>query len=105
VGFNFINKMPPEKNPEIQPFPQKTDPMTPLPEIVPQTEPKPGKDDPSLPPPEIYPVPQPDIKPIKERDFKDECKKFIHIDETRTLRPLHIKPDRHQIPETFPFGV
>ncbi len=30
---------------------------------------------------------------------------FIFIDETKALHPLHIKPDGHQIPETFPFGV
>lgn len=30
---------------------------------------------------------------------------FIYIDETRALHPLHINPDGHQIPETFPFGV
>jgi erythromycin esterase-like protein len=30
---------------------------------------------------------------------------FIFLDETRALHPLHILPDGHQIPETFPFGV
>lgn len=30
---------------------------------------------------------------------------FIHIDKTTALHPLHIKPDGHQIPETYPFGV
>lgn len=30
---------------------------------------------------------------------------FVFIDETQALHPLHIKPDGHQIPETFPFGV
>jgi erythromycin esterase len=30
---------------------------------------------------------------------------FIYVDSTRALRPLHIKPDGHQIPETFPFGI
>jgi erythromycin esterase-like protein len=30
---------------------------------------------------------------------------FVFIDETRALNPLHIKPDGHQIPETFPFGM
>jgi erythromycin esterase-like protein len=30
---------------------------------------------------------------------------FIYLDETSALHPLHIKPDGHQIPETFPFGV
>lgn len=30
---------------------------------------------------------------------------FIYIDKTKALHPLHIRPDGHQIPETFPFGV
>ena len=30
---------------------------------------------------------------------------FIYIDETSALHPLHIKPDGHQMPETFPFGM
>ncbi len=30
---------------------------------------------------------------------------FIYLDETHALFPLHIKPDGHQIPETYPFGV
>lgn len=30
---------------------------------------------------------------------------FIFIDETKGLHPLHIKPNGHQVPETFPFGV
>jgi len=30
---------------------------------------------------------------------------FIFFDETKALHPLHIKPDGHQIPETYPFGV
>ncbi len=30
---------------------------------------------------------------------------FIYLDETRGLHPLHIKPDGHQVPETWPFGV
>lgn len=30
---------------------------------------------------------------------------FIYLDETTALHPLHIKPDGHQIPETFPFGM
>lgn len=30
---------------------------------------------------------------------------FIFIDETKALNPLHISPDGHQIPETYPFGV
>ncbi len=28
---------------------------------------------------------------------------FIYIDETNALHPLHIKPDGHKIPETYPF--
>ncbi|HEX6171628.1 MAG TPA: erythromycin esterase family protein [Chitinophagaceae bacterium] len=30
---------------------------------------------------------------------------FIYLDKTRALYPLHIQPDGHQIPETYPFGV
>jgi len=30
---------------------------------------------------------------------------FIYLDETKALNPLHIKPDGHQVPETYPFGV
>jgi erythromycin esterase-like protein len=30
---------------------------------------------------------------------------FIFLDETSALHPLHIKPDGHQMPETYPFGV
>jgi erythromycin esterase-like protein len=30
---------------------------------------------------------------------------FIYLDETSAVHPLHIKPDGHQMPETFPFGV
>ncbi|MEO9147131.1 MAG: erythromycin esterase family protein [Ginsengibacter sp.] len=30
---------------------------------------------------------------------------FIYLDETRALHPLHIQPDGHQMPETYPFGV
>lgn len=30
---------------------------------------------------------------------------FIHIDESRALHPLHIKPSGRQVPETYPFGV
>ncbi|MCF8245032.1 MAG: erythromycin esterase family protein [Saprospiraceae bacterium] len=30
---------------------------------------------------------------------------FLYLDETSALHPLHIQPDGHQIPETFPFGV
>jgi erythromycin esterase-like protein len=30
---------------------------------------------------------------------------FIYLNETRALYPLHIQPDGHQIPETYPFGV
>ncbi len=30
---------------------------------------------------------------------------FVYLDETSALHPLHIKPDGHQMPETFPFGV
>jgi len=30
---------------------------------------------------------------------------FIYLDETHAVHPLHIKPDGHQVPETYPFGV
>ncbi len=30
---------------------------------------------------------------------------FIFLDQTRALYPLHIKPDGHLVPETYPFGV
>jgi erythromycin esterase-like protein len=30
---------------------------------------------------------------------------FIYLDHTHALHPLHIEPDGHQIPETYPFGV
>jgi erythromycin esterase-like protein len=30
---------------------------------------------------------------------------FIYLDQTRALHPLHIQPDGHQMPETYPFGV
>lgn len=30
---------------------------------------------------------------------------FIYLDETSALHPLHIKPDGHLVPETYPFGV
>jgi erythromycin esterase-like protein len=30
---------------------------------------------------------------------------FIYLDHTRALHPLHIKPDGHQTPETYPFGM
>jgi erythromycin esterase-like protein len=30
---------------------------------------------------------------------------FIFINSTTPLHPLHIKPDGHQMPETYPFGV
>ena len=29
---------------------------------------------------------------------------FIYIDETHALHPLHMEPDGHQMPETYPFG-
>jgi erythromycin esterase-like protein len=30
---------------------------------------------------------------------------FLYIDQTNALHPLHIKPDGHQIPETYPFNL
>jgi erythromycin esterase-like protein len=29
---------------------------------------------------------------------------FIYLDETQALHPLHLKPDGHKTPETFPFN-
>lgn len=30
---------------------------------------------------------------------------FIYLEETTALHPLHLTPDNHQAPETYPFGV
>lgn len=30
---------------------------------------------------------------------------FVYIDETQALHPLHIKPDKDEVADTFPFGV
>lgn len=30
---------------------------------------------------------------------------FIYLDKTEALRPLHLKPKKEEIPETYPFGV
>jgi erythromycin esterase-like protein len=30
---------------------------------------------------------------------------FIYIDRTTALHPLHIQPDGHRVPETYPFGL
>jgi erythromycin esterase-like protein len=30
---------------------------------------------------------------------------FIYLDHTKAVHPLHIQPDGHQMPETYPFGV
>ena len=30
---------------------------------------------------------------------------FIYLDETMALHPLHIEPNGHLVPETYPFGV
>ena len=30
---------------------------------------------------------------------------FIFIDETKALHPMHIKPNGHKMPETYPFGL
>ena len=29
---------------------------------------------------------------------------FVYIDQTRALHPLHLKPDGHKVPETYPFA-
>jgi erythromycin esterase-like protein len=30
---------------------------------------------------------------------------FIYLDQTKALHPLHLHPESHKIPETYPFGV
>jgi erythromycin esterase-like protein len=30
---------------------------------------------------------------------------FIYVDQSQALHPLHLQPNGHQTPETFPFGV
>jgi erythromycin esterase-like protein len=30
---------------------------------------------------------------------------FVHIDETKSVFPLHLSPDGNRMPDTFPFGV
>ena len=30
---------------------------------------------------------------------------FIYLDETKALHPLHLQPEGHKTPETYPFGV
>ncbi|HVZ56338.1 MAG TPA: erythromycin esterase family protein [Chitinophagaceae bacterium] len=30
---------------------------------------------------------------------------FVYLDQTRALHPLHLEPDGHLMPETYPFGV
>lgn len=30
---------------------------------------------------------------------------LVHIDATRALHPLHLRPDKREIPDTYPFGV
>lgn len=30
---------------------------------------------------------------------------FLFLDKTRALHPLHLTPDRHKLPETYPFGL
>lgn len=30
---------------------------------------------------------------------------FVHLDQTKTLHPLHLEPHGHQVPQTYPFGV
>ena len=37
-------------------------------------------------------------------DMPNRYDYFIFFDRTKALHPLHIEPDGHQIPETFPFG-
>lgn len=35
----------------------------------------------------------------------DRYDAFVYIDRTQALHPLHMKPDGHQMPETYPFGM
>jgi erythromycin esterase-like protein len=30
---------------------------------------------------------------------------FIYLDQTQALKPFHLHPDSHKMPETYPFGV
>ena len=35
----------------------------------------------------------------------DRYDAFVYIDRTQALHPIHMKPDGHQMPETYPFGM
>jgi erythromycin esterase len=35
----------------------------------------------------------------------DRYDAFLYLDKTKALHPLHLKPDGHLMPETFPFGI
>lgn len=35
----------------------------------------------------------------------DRYDAFLFIDKTKALHPLHLKPDGHLVPETYPFGI
>lgn len=37
--------------------------------------------------------------------MSDRYDAFIYIDRTKALHPLHITPDGHKIPDTYPFGL
>lgn len=37
--------------------------------------------------------------------LSDRYDAFLYIDETRGLHPLHLKPDGHLTPDTYPFGI
>lgn len=37
--------------------------------------------------------------------ISDRYDAFLFIDKTKALHPLHIKPDGHLVPETYPFGI
>lgn len=30
---------------------------------------------------------------------------FLYLDKTKALHPLHLEPERHRMPETYPFGI
>ncbi|SDL60293.1 Erythromycin esterase homolog [Salinimicrobium catena] len=37
--------------------------------------------------------------------LSDRYDAFLYIDKTKALHPLHLKPDGHLVPETYPFGI
>ncbi|GAB2774409.1 erythromycin esterase family protein [Salinimicrobium soli] len=37
--------------------------------------------------------------------LSDRYDAFLFLDQTQGLHPLHLKPDGHQVPDTYPFGI